>query len=132
MATPEPDDAAIVIALEQAALERWSNGDPDGFLEIYAEDISYFDPFTETRLDGIEALQSLYDQFRGQFQIDRFEMIDPRVQFAGDAALLTYRFDSEGSEGPKQWNTTEVYQWISDEWKIVHSHWAFFQPKLAV
>ncbi len=113
-------------------MERWGRGDPDGFLDLSAADVSYFDPFTECRLDGIAALRSLYDQYRGKIHIDRFEMIDPRVQVDGDVAVLTYRFDSYGSEGSMHWNTTEVYRKAPDGWKIIHTHWAFHQPKIAV
>src|SRR5262249_39400656 len=35
-----------------AALERWGKGDPDGFLEIYADEITYFDLTQERRVDG--------------------------------------------------------------------------------
>lgn len=113
-------------------MERWGRGDPDGFLDLSTADVSYFDPFTERRLDGLAALHSLYDQYRGKIRIDRFEMIDPRVQVARDVAVLTYRFESHGSEGSMQWNTTEVYQKTQGEWKIIHTHWAFHQPKIAV
>jgi ketosteroid isomerase-like protein len=126
----EPDAAGVILAMERAAMERWGRGDPDGFLEISAADVSYFDPFAAQRLDGLSALRSLYDQLRGKVRIDRFEMIEPRVQIAGDAAVLTYRFDSHGSEGSMRWNTTEVYQRGPDGWKIIHTHWAFCQPKV--
>lgn len=33
-----------IIALERAALDRWGKGDPKGFLETYAPDVTYFDP----------------------------------------------------------------------------------------
>jgi ketosteroid isomerase-like protein len=126
------DIAKSLIAMEHAALERWGKGDPDGFLEISSPDVSYFDPFTERRLDGLAALCALYDQIRGKIHIDRFEMIEPLVQVAGDVAVLTFRFDSHGSEGSMRWNTTEVYQRNPDGWKIIHTHWAFHQPKIAV
>src|SRR6516162_4245129 len=99
-----------IVAMERAALQRWAKGDPNGFLEITAHDTSYFDPFIERRIDGSEALSALYDQIRGQIRIDRFGMIDPRVQFDGDLAVLTFQFASQGSEGCMCWNTTEVYR----------------------
>jgi hypothetical protein len=37
--------AEEVINLERNALERWGQGDPDGYLEISAPDVVYFDPF---------------------------------------------------------------------------------------
>lgn len=124
-------EAAIILEMERAAMERWGRGDPDGFLEISADDVSYFDPFTATRLDGLDALRSLYNELRGKVHIDRFEFLEPRVQVAGDAAVLTFRFVSYGSEGSMHWNTTEVYRKGPAGWRILHTHWAFHQPKLA-
>jgi hypothetical protein len=58
-----PNDQEItetLIAMESAALRRWGNGDPSGFLEICASDVVYFDPYQEKRIDGIEALTQYY------------------------------------------------------------------------
>lgn len=129
--TTNPGVAETILELERAALIRWGQGDPQGFLEISAPDLSYFDPFTERRLDGIAALRSLYEPLRGKIKIDRFDIIEPQVQVAGDVAVLTFRFESHGSEGSIHWNTTEVYRKDAGGWKIIHTHWAFHQPKLA-
>jgi ketosteroid isomerase-like protein len=131
MSTPVPDVAEVIIGLERAAMDRWARGDPDGFLDLSAADVSYFDPFLAQRLDGLDGLRSLYDQIRGKIHIDRFAMIAPRVQTAGTVTVLTYRFDSYGSEGSMRWNTTEVFSKGQDGWKIIHTHWAFNQPKIA-
>ena len=123
--------AEHILQLERTALDRWGHGDPNGFLEISSTDVSYFDPFTERRLDGLPALRALYDSIRGKVKIDRSEIIEPRVQVAGDVAVLTFRFESHGSEGAVHWNTTEVYRRTEAGWRIIHTHWAFRQPKLA-
>ena len=128
--TTELGVAETITELERAALELWGRGDPDGFLGVSAPDLSYFDPFTERRLDDIAALRSMYEQMRGKIHIDRFEIIEPRVQVAGDVAVLTFRFESHGNEGSMHWNTTEVYRRDEDGWRIIHTHWAFHQPKL--
>ena len=90
-----------ILKLERAALDRWGKGDPDCFLEINAGDVSYFDPFLEQRLDGLPALTDWYSGIRGNIKIDRDEIIDPRVKLIGDAAILTCRFVSQGSEGSR-------------------------------
>jgi len=33
-----------ILLLEKAAMHRWRNGDPLGFVELSAEDILYVDP----------------------------------------------------------------------------------------
>jgi len=131
MPTLAMSPADEILALERAALQRWGRGDPSGFLEITAPDISYFDPFTERRLDGIAAMRELYEQIRGKVHIDRFEIIEPRIQVEGNVAVLTFRFESHGSEGWMQWNTTEIYRHTEAGWRIFHTHWAFYQPQLA-
>jgi ketosteroid isomerase-like protein len=125
------DAAATILALERAALDRWGKGDPDGFLEITDPEVVYFDPFQPRRVNGIEQLRKLYDEARGKIRIDRYEIIDPKVQIAGELALLTFNFVSHGSEGEMRWNTTEVYRLRSGQWRIIHSHWSLTQPKLA-
>ena len=52
-----PDEHEI-IKLEREAMARWCNGDPDGFLELSAADVVYFDPTLEKRLDGHGALST--------------------------------------------------------------------------
>lgn len=114
-----------VLAMERAALDRWGKGDPGGYLEISAPDVTYFDPFVSRRLDGIDALKAWYEPIRGKIRIDSDEIVDPRVQVAGDTAILTMVFVSHGSEGAKRWNCTEVYRRLDGEWMIIHTHWSF-------
>jgi ketosteroid isomerase-like protein len=129
MAAAAQGVTGAILDLERAALERWGRGDPDGFLEISAPDLSYFDPFTERRLDGLDALRSMYEDIRGKIHIDRFEIIEPRVQVCADVAVLTYRFKSYGGGGSMHWNATEVYRRDDAGWRILHSHWALHKPR---
>ncbi len=116
---------AKILALERTALDRWGKGDPGGYLEINDSSVSYFDPFLESRVDGLPALTALYEPIRGKIRIQQDEIIDPRVQVIGEVAVLSFRYVSRGSEGSMRWNCTEVYQRLRDEWRIVHSHWSF-------
>lgn len=119
----------IILSMERAALDRWGKGDPDGFLEISDPEVVYFDPFLEKRLDGIGALKALYDGIRGQVHIDRYEIVDPKVQVSGDMAVLTFNFVSWTGSDVHRWNTTEVYQRKDSRWRIIHTHWAFTKPQ---
>jgi Calcium/calmodulin dependent protein kinase II association domain len=114
-----------ILAMEREALDRWGSGDPGGFLEINDPDVSYFDPFQEKRLDGLDRLTALLESIRGKIKIERSEIVNPRVQIAGDAAVLTFQFVSDGSEGQRCWNSTEVYRRTGEQWRIIHSHWSF-------
>jgi uncharacterized protein (TIGR02246 family) len=125
-----------VIAVERAALDRWGRGDPQGFLETYAPEITYFDPFSAKRIDGLDAMKALLAPIAGKAKVDRFEMIDPKVQHHGDVAVLTYNLqnfvrNTDGSEGRTgQWNSTTVFRRIDGRWRTIHSHWSFTRPEL--
>ena len=128
---PEDEISAQILKMERAALDRWGRGDPDGFLEISAPDVVYFDPFLPQRIDGLDALRQYYAELRGTISVDSYEIVDPEVQVYGEVALLTFRFVSRGGGDEMRWNTTEVYRRGDDGWRIVHSHWSFTQPELA-
>lgn len=120
-----------IITLERGALDRWGKGDPGGFLELYAADISYFDPLTTARIDGHHAMVDYYDPWIGKIHIARYEMLNPLVVADGNMALLTYNlvnyaYNPEGVESVgSRWNSTTVYKRYGDTWKAVHSHWSF-------
>ena len=127
----EPEATGVLaelMALETAAIDRWGAGDPDGFLAISADDVTYFDPWQATRIDGLPALTALYEGLRGHVRIDEYAFVEPVVCVAGDMAVLTFRFESTGGEGVMRWNTTEVYRRSDADagpaWCIVHSHWS--------
>lgn len=118
-----------IIEMEIAALEKWNKGNPDGYLDIYSPDFTYFDPFQERRLDGYEKIQELYESLRGKGSVERYEMINPVVQLSQSTAVLTYNLISYSGDDVYKWNCTEVYQLISDnQWKIVHNHWSLIKP----
>jgi ketosteroid isomerase-like protein len=115
-----------ILTLEKAALTRWGRGDPDGFLEILAQDVVYFDPYREMRVDGLPALAELYETFRGQVQFDRYEILNPLVQVSGNLAVLTFNYISYTGDQATRWNCTEVYRRESDRrWRIIQTHWSY-------
>jgi len=122
-----------VMALESAAMERWRKGDPWGFIEIYAPEVTYFDTGTPQRLNGLDALRAELAQREGKIFYDVMDFIDPRVQVCGELAVLTYRFFStqlnpDGSISSRiPWNCSEVYVRIAGQWRIVHNHWSFIR-----
>ena len=126
MMVEETAGGAEIVAMEMAALERWCHGDPGGFLEISAEEVRYFDPFLDKRLDGKAALTDYYRGLAGKIFAERFDMIDPVVQLVGDAAVLTFNFVSYGgNDAEARWNCTEVYALQVEGWRSVQSHWSF-------
>jgi len=119
-----------IMALESAAMERWRKGDPWGFIEICAPEVTYFDAGTPRRINGREALRAEYAQRVGKIFYDVMDFIDPRIQTCGDMTVLTYRFLStwlnpDGSVSNRTpWNCTEVYVRTDGQWRIIHNHWS--------
>lgn len=116
-----------IIALERAALDRWVAGDPSGYLEISAPEVTYFDPFLERRIDGLEALSAWYAPLRGTIHIDRYELVAPKVQLYGEMAVLTFNLASHSGATTMRWNCTEVYRHMTQGWRIVQTHWSITQ-----
>ena len=135
------DVAEHIVSLERSALDRWIRADPDGYLRRYAGDATYFDPFREKRVDGLDALSAQAGAMRGvplPFTEPRYDMIDPVVQAEGNLAVLTFNLVNYGKPlGSAEeavlarWNATQVYREVDGAWRIIHTHWSFTQPKLA-
>ena len=131
-----PFDPNEIVAMERAALDRWGAGDPRGYLEIMADDVTYFDPVQERRVDGLHAMTELLEPLTGKIKVDRYDMVSPVVQHYGHAAILTfnlvsYRRQEDGTERAiSHWNSTETYARVDGRWRIVHSHWSFVKPDL--
>jgi uncharacterized protein (TIGR02246 family) len=127
-------DVDDVIALERSALDRWGKGDVEGFLSLYADEITYFDPLQDRRVDGVATMRALFAPFAGKFRIDRYEMLNPRVQRSGDVAILTYQIQNyarqaDGTERPAtRWNVTEVFRRSDRRWRTIHSHFSYTKP----
>ena len=135
------DVAQHIISLERSALDRWIHADPDGYLSLYAKDATYFDPFRDKRVDGLDELNQRTASMRGiklPFTDPRYDMLNPRVDVDGNTAVLTFNLVNYGKPtGSTQetvlarWNATEVYRRQNGEWRIIHTHWSFTQPQLA-
>ncbi len=127
-AEKEKQIAATIIAMEKAALDRWGRGDPSGFLEISAPDVVYFDPSLDRRLNGLNELRTLYESVRGKIRVDRYELIDPKVQIYANIAVLTFNYAGYNDDKVSRWNCTEVYCNQNGRWEIIQTHWSFTKP----
>jgi uncharacterized protein (TIGR02246 family) len=122
-----------LMKLERGAMERWRKGDPWGFIELYAPDVTYFDSGTRRRINGRPAMIAEYLRRQGKIFYDVMDFVEPQVQVCGDLAVLFYCFLStslnpDGSVLKRTpWNCTEVYQYLEGSWKIIHNHWSFIR-----
>jgi pimeloyl-ACP methyl ester carboxylesterase len=120
----ENDWKTHILDLERWALDRWGEGDPDGFLAISDPEVTYFDPTLAVRLDGLDALRTYYEAARGKMETDRYEMLNPRVELFWDAAVLSYNLLAVSGGRESRWNCTEVYRRTPKGWRILQTHWS--------
>ena len=117
-----------IIAIERKALDRWAKGDPMGFVEISSPDVVFFDPYTDLRIDGREALRRYFAPLSDKIHNNYYELIGPKVQIHGDIAVLTYNYVSyktaDCSAKESRWNCTENFLLRGDQWRLIHSHWS--------
>lgn len=128
--TQEKVEQAI-LAEERRALDRWAAGDPIGFSENFADDVTYFDDIAaQTRIDGLEEIRSYLTSLVGKITPHTYEIVDPKVQVYGDIAICTMRYHPsiDGEPGPP-WKATDVYRLINGEWRLVHAHWSLVNQK---
>ena len=122
-----PED--VILARERSALDRWKTGDTFGFVDIAADEITYFDPEIDKRCDGIRAFREYMASFRGKFSFPSYDLLSPKVQLYGDTGVLTFNFVGYSKDGKTdRWNSTEVYRRIQGEWRLVSSHWSRIKP----
>ena len=67
-----------ILALERSALDRWIALDPEGYRNLYAPDVTYFDPTTDLRVDLLKAMQERLARMKSAkspFSDRRYEMV---------------------------------------------------------
>jgi len=123
----ERNTEQAILAQERRALDRWAQGNPVGYLDIDADDVTYFDDIgAQSRIDGIEAMRNYFTSLKGKIPTHRYEVVDPKVQVYGDIGILTLRYDAYATDGKPlaHWKATSVYHRIGGDWRIVHAHWS--------
>lgn len=122
--------AEQIIALEKGALDKWFNGDSSGYIELWSENnFSYFDGVFDHRIDTHEEILAFVKSvIDGKLYAKSYEFENPRVQFGGDMAVLTYQLHADTSLIDMHYNCIEIYQKEGDIWKVVHSTWSFIRP----
>ena len=131
----EKEISEMIIAMERSELDRWGKGDPWGVIADTNTEVTYFDPSLERRLDGLEDFRKLMASVEGKIKIERYKMINPKVQVHGDIAVLTFNLidfvpTQEGNTKEVHWNSTEVFCRIEGKWQRIHNHWSYTKPKI--
>lgn len=118
-----------LLGLERKALDGWQTGDAGPAVANSGAGITYFHAMTDGRLDGLPGLKDLYGRYRGTPLFDSYEIVQPKLQLAGEAAVLTYILVSHNGATATRWNATQVYQKLPEGWRVIHSHWSMTRPR---
>ncbi|MBE4733307.1 MULTISPECIES: YybH family protein [Streptomyces] len=135
MGVNKEEISTTILELEKSFNERWSVGDNRGYLDAFADEVSYFDPILENILVGRDKVIAWIDSIYSNPNIVRNEYLNPQVHVSddGDLAVLGYNLntfvlDENGEEKQlRSWNASHGYKLIDGQWRIVHSNWAFSQ-----
>jgi hypothetical protein len=121
-----------LLELERSALDRWSGGDPAGYGQWAAEEVTYFDDMgARKRVAGKDALLGYLDSLKEHMPPHRYEMGDPLVQIFGDMGIVSFLYLPSTLDGQAgtPWRASTVYALIDGKWQMVHAHWAMMKDE---
>jgi hypothetical protein len=128
---PTADEAktAVMEKITMAA-EKWSSGEPMGYVECAASDIVWIDVIgAQKPISGADALEKYLETFRGQVPHHKYKLLDPIFQVYGDIVIVTYRyqgvFDGKAAD---PWKVSSVYRYNNGDWLSVHENWSEVKP----
>lgn len=115
-----------LLTLLNPAIERWRQGDPMGYAELFSNDATYFGPGTNGQVIGREAVINHFKPFTGLIQLPKMTSSNLLLQVIGNHRILSCNwseFDAE--DNPlNTWNSSEFWSFIDDRWQIIHAHWS--------
>ena len=131
--TPPQNADQEIIALERSALDMWAQGNTDGFIDISADEITWFDftPGAQQRIEGLQAVSNFLKPLTGNIPPHTYEIVNPKVQMYGKTAILTFHWKGSMTDGlpMDEWKVTSVYNWREGKWRQVHAHWSVVQSE---
>jgi len=124
MPTAEEAKDAVWKKIEMAN-DRWAEGDPMGFVDVAADDITWMDDLgAATPVVGKEAVTAYLESFKGQVPPHQHELSDNLFQNYGDIVIVTYRYRGTFENVPQDpWKVTSVYRYADGDWLSVHENW---------
>lgn len=122
--------AEQIIDMEKAALDKWFKGDSSAYRALWSEDdFSYFDSVADHRVDTHEEISAFVKSaVDGKLFADSYDFCNPRVQFGGDMAVLTYQLHADTTLINMHYNCIEVYRKQAAGWRVIHSTRSFIRP----
>ncbi|MDJ0923175.1 MAG: nuclear transport factor 2 family protein [Acidimicrobiia bacterium] len=116
-----------LVAGEKAALDPYfGESDPTAYVARYAEEMSYFDSWSDGKLEN-QAAKDYLMGFAGTIPPFGYEIKNPSVDLFDDTAVFAFNvdvIDPASNAVVLSWNTTEIHHRTGDGWELVHAHWS--------
>lgn len=121
------DEAKTAIFTKiKMANEKWASGDPLGFIECSAPEISWIDDLgAQIPVKGKDSLKTYLNGFVGKIPPHEHELSGFDFQFYDDIAIINYRYQGIVESKPMNpWKVTSVYRLIAGDWWSIHENWS--------
>jgi uncharacterized protein (TIGR02246 family) len=124
-----PEEVATLVEFEKSIQWQWSSGDPTGYMDALAEDVTYVDPLAEYIVVGREAVREHFKRIHGDAGITRQEYLNETARpLSEDEVLLVFTFNTyqQDDNGEEQlflsWNMSLIFRKTDGEWLMTHGH----------
>ncbi|MEU6230923.1 nuclear transport factor 2 family protein [Streptomyces sp. NPDC047042] len=127
--TMTPEAVESLVEFEKSIQWQWSSGDPTGYMDALAEDVTYFDPLAEHLLVGREAVREHWKRIYADASITRQEYLNEVARPLSDDEVLlafnfkTYQQDDNGEEKLfLSWDMSLIFRKTGGKWQVAHGH----------
>lgn len=121
---PELDVLAVVHAWNDA----FAKNDVERYFGFVDDEVTLFTPASPYRVEGLaqDREEFEFSLASGKTHVNLFQMMQPRVQVFGDAAVVTYAWRGSFGRGESgalaSFKETDVFARREGGWKLVHVH----------
>ncbi|SEE31532.1 SnoaL-like domain-containing protein [Arthrobacter alpinus] len=124
-----PEELKSLVGFEKSIQWWWSSGDPTGYMDALAEDVTYGDPLADYLLVGREAVREHFKRIHGDAGITRQEHLNEVSRsISTDAGLLAFTFNTYQQDGTGEetlflsWNMSLIFRKTDGTWLMTHGH----------
>lgn len=122
----------LIDQLRTVLAPYYGKSDPSAYAAQYSQRCSTFDPWSDGRKDDADAVAHTV-AFAGSIPPLDYELLNPRVDIVGDAAVFTLNLEVLDPASGRRlglWNTTQIHDLATENLDLVHAHWSYaVEPK---
>ncbi|MGI5372553.1 YybH family protein [Streptomyces iakyrus] len=124
-----PEEVESLVEFEKSIQWQWSSGDPTGYMDALAEDVTYFDPLAEHLLVGREAVREHWKRIYADANITRQEYLNEVARpLSDDEVLLAFKFKTYQQDDNREeklflsWDMSLIFRKTDGKWLMAHGH----------